>query len=218
MQQDGYSLSLWSGLLYLPFCVYIIYKNFRALSPTHRLWIVSLTAGITIVWMSYFANFILGMVSYITGPVSFSLIIYFLSYLGLKKPDIFVPKERYQNSAYGDQQINSCFEAWCGLVATSRFYLDPSITLPRAAELVGVGTNLLSETINRRTGQTFPDYINGLRIRDAQAFLKDPACNLKIAAIALETGFNSISVFNAAFKKHTGTTPSAYRRQFSGTN
>jgi AraC-like DNA-binding protein len=215
MQQDGYTVSLWLGILYLPFCIYIIVKNFNNVTTTQRLWIISLTVGITVVWMGYFANFILGAVSYITAPVSFSLIIYSLSYLGLKRPGIFVPADRYQNSAYSDQQLDKCFEGWLALLEGSRIYNDAAITLPKAAGLLGVSTNLLSETINRRTKQTFPDYINGLRIQDAQVMLKNPGCSLKIAAIAHETGFNSISVFNAAFKKHTGTTPSAYRRQAS---
>ncbi|HZY80301.1 MAG TPA: AraC family transcriptional regulator [Cyclobacteriaceae bacterium] len=216
MRYDGYTISLWSGLLYLPFCVYIIYKNFTTINTTQRLWIISLTLGITIVWMGYFANFVLGAVSYITAPVSFSLVIYFLSYLGLKKPDIFITKERYQNSAYSDQQITSCFEAWQQLLGKTQIYTDPTITLPKAADMLKVTSNLLSETINRRTGHTFPDYINSLRIASSQVLLRDPACNLKIAAIAHDAGFNSISVFNAAFKKHTGMTPSAWRRQFSG--
>jgi YesN/AraC family two-component response regulator len=100
-------------------------------------------------------------------------------------------------------------------VEDSKFYNNQAITLPKAAELLNVNPNLLSETINRRTNQTFPDYINSLRIRDAQEMLKDASCNLKIAAVAHEVGFNSISVFNAAFKKHTGITPSAFRRQFA---
>jgi AraC-like DNA-binding protein len=214
MQYDGYALSLWSAVFYLPFCIYTIYKNSRNVTTTQRLWIISLTLGVSIVWMGYFANFILGAVSYITGPVSFSLVIYMLSYLALRKPDIFVTKERYQNSAYSNVQIDKCFEAWLALLENSNLYKDPAVTLPKVAELLRVNTNLLSETINKRTGQTFPDYINSLRIREAKVLLKDPGCNLKIAAIAHDTGFNSVSVFNAAFKKHTGTTPSLYRRQF----
>jgi len=161
MQQDGYAISLWSGVLYLPFCLLIIYKNFGNISDAQKVWVISLVLGITVVWTGYLANFIFGLVSYITGPVSFSLLIYVLSYIVLKKKDIIMPKERYQNSAYSDQQIEKCFEAWQAVLENNPIYKDPAITLPKAADLLNVAPNLLSETINRRLKQTFPDYIKG---------------------------------------------------------
>lgn len=217
MQQHGYAISLWSAALYLPFCLQVIYKNFRKASPTHRVWVLSLTAGVTLVWGAYMANFIFGMVPYIAAPVAFSFLIYFLSYLALRKNEIFMPRERYQNSAYNETQISQCFEALQVLLLSHQSYKDSGLTLPRLASLLNVSPNLLSETINRRTQQTFPDYINCFRIREAQRLLKDPAySHQKITAIAFETGFNSVSVFNAAFKRHTNTTPSAYRKQVPG--
>lgn len=217
MQQYGYAISLWAGVVYLPFCIHIISRNFRHINNSQLLWVVSLVLGITLVWMSYMANFVFGLVSYITAPMSFSVMIYFLSYVGLKKTDIFLSKERYQNSAYSDQQIEKCFEA-LALIKKNQLYKDPAITLAKAAHLLNVAPNLLSETINRKAQQTFPDYINCLRILDAKAWLKDPAYNnQKIATIAYDAGFSTISVFNAAFKKHTGLTPSAFRKKFAGT-
>jgi YesN/AraC family two-component response regulator len=134
-----------------------------------------------------------------------------------KKTDIFVSKERYQKSAYSDQQIEKCFEA-LALIKKNQLYKNPEITLAKAADLLNVVPNLLSETINRRTRQSFPDYINSLRIRDAKEWLKDPVYNnQKIATIAYDAGFSTISVFNAAFKKHTGVTPSGFRKKFAGT-
>lgn len=213
MAQNGYEISLWSPVLYLPFCVYDIVKNFRKLTTSQRVWVIGLTLGITLVWTGYLANFVFGAVSYITAPVSFSFVVYFLTYVGLKKSDIFVHKERYEHSAYNDVQVDRCFEAWAALVEATRPHRDATLTLPKAADLLNVTPNLLSETINRRTRQTFPDYINSLRIRDARVLLKDPAYqNKKIAAIAYEAGFNSLSVFNAAFKKHTSITPSVFRK------
>jgi AraC-like DNA-binding protein len=217
MQQDAYAISLWSGVLYLPFCIYAIWRNFRSVGSTQKMWVISLTVGITVVWMGYLTNFIFGLVSYITAPVSFSVLMYVLSYIGLRRTDIFMPKERYQNSAYTDHQIGKCFEGLLTLLENDPVYKDPAVTLPKVADLLSVTPNLLSETINKRNKQSFPDYINSLRIRDARVLLSDAANNnLKIAAIAYETGFNSISVFNAAFKKHSGVTPSAYRKQFPG--
>ena len=216
MHQYGYALSLWAGVVYLPFCIHIISRHFRHVTNSQRMWVVCLVLGITLVWMSYLANFIFGLVSYITAPISFSVLIYFLSYVGLKT-DIFVSKERYQKSAYSDQQIEKCFEA-LALIKKNQLYKNPEITLAKAADLLNVVPNLLSETINRRTQQSFPDYINCLRIQDAKEWLKDPAYNnQKIATIAYDAGFSTISVFNAAFKKHTGVTPSVFRKKFAGT-
>ena len=215
--QYGYEISLWSGVVYLPFCIYTIYNNFKRTSDAQRMWVISLVSGITIVWTVYLANFVFGLVSYIAAPVSFSVSIYILSYFGLRKMDIFMLKERYQHSAYSDEQIDKCFAAFLSVLDNNPVYRDPAITLPSAAQLFKVTPNLLSETINRKTKQTFPDYINSLRIRDAQQMLKDHAFdNMKIAAIAHETGFKSMSAFSAAFKKHAQTTPSAYRKEFSG--
>jgi AraC-like DNA-binding protein len=217
MQQHGYAISLWSAAFYLPFCFQVIYKNFQNVNNTQRVWVLSLTVGVILVWGGYMANYIFGLVSYIVAPVLFSFLIYFLSYLALRKNEIFIQRERYQNSAYSEDQIEKCYEALQTAVVSGRAYKDATITLPKMAGLLNVSPNLLSETINRRTEQTFPDYINSFRIRESQQLLKDPAyIHHKITTIAYETGFNSISVFNAAFKKHTNMTPSAYRKRFQG--
>jgi len=169
-----------------------------------------------LVWAGYTANFIFGLVPYIIAPVVFSILIYFLSYFGLRRSDIFLQRERYQNSTYSDGQIDKCFEDLGGVLTKGKAYTDPDLTLPKMARLLNVSPNLLSETINRRTQQSFPEYINSLRVKEAQLLLNDPKyLNEKISTIAYETGFSSISVFNAAFKKFTKTTPSAFRKPTS---
>ncbi|HEY5746185.1 MAG TPA: helix-turn-helix transcriptional regulator [Chryseolinea sp.] len=212
MEQHGYAISLWSAALYLPFCVRVIVKNFQKINNTQRVWVLSVTVGVLLVWAAYMANFIFGLVPYIAAPVAFSFLIYFLSYLGLKKGEIFRQREKYERSAYSEDQIDRCFEELQTWFASHHPYRDASITLPKMADQLKVPANLLSETINSRTQQSFPDYINSFRIKDARELLKDPAYDQeKIATIAHQTGFKSISVFNAAFKKHANTTPSAYR-------
>ena len=54
----------------------------------------------------------------------------------------------------------------------------------------------------------------GYRVREVQARLTDPSfADWTILAIGMEAGFNAKSSFNAAFRRHTGMTPSQYRRQ-----
>jgi AraC-like DNA-binding protein len=212
MGQHGYTISLLSVAIYLPFCIYLIQKNFKKISTSRQVWVLSLTIGVTIVWAGYMANFMLGLVSYITAPVLFSFVVYFMSYIGLKESDIFTRETRYLNSSYGATQINQCFEDLQQLLVVRKLFKDGSLTLPKLANELKVSPNLLSVTINKQTGQNFPDFINSYRIKEAQVLLSDPEYNQqKIAVIAYETGFNSLSVFNTAFKKFTSFTPSAYR-------
>lgn len=54
--------------------------------------------------------------------------------------------------------------------------------------------------------------INAARVASACALLADPARRRdKLLAIQLDAGFGSKTVFNAAFKRETGMTPSAWR-------
>ena len=60
------------------------------------------------------------------------------------------------------------------------------------------------------TGKKISDYINELRIKRAIEEIEKG--NMLILDIALEAGFESLSTFNRAFKKITGTTPSDYKK------
>ncbi|WP_207532496.1 chromate resistance protein ChrB domain-containing protein [Desertivirga arenae] len=57
---------------------------------------------------------------------------------------------------------------------------------------------------------TFGDYIRKLRIEKAIAYLKES--EYALTEIAYLTGFSDQSHFNRIFKKHTGQTPTAFKR------
>lgn len=78
------------------------------------------------------------------------------------------------------------------------------------SDTIRVSQNYISQTLNDRLGRNFFDYVNAWRIAEACQRLGQGA---RVLDVAHETGFNSRSTFNAAFRKHTGTTPSAWRRQ-----
>ncbi len=64
--------------------------------------------------------------------------------------------------------------------------------------------------------RNFNHMINKHRIERAINMLKNPATNhLNIATIAFDCGYNSLGPFNRAFKQHTKTTPSQYRKTLS---
>ncbi|MEW8398601.1 MAG: helix-turn-helix domain-containing protein, partial [Candidatus Thiodiazotropha sp.] len=75
-----------------------------------------------------------------------------------------------------------------------------------------ISSNYLSQVINERAGQHFFDFVNRYRVEEAKLALAGSTGRGNILAIALDAGFNSKSAFYTAFKRHTGQTPTQYRR------
>jgi AraC-like DNA-binding protein len=92
-------------------------------------------------------------------------------------------------------------------------YLNPSLTIQEVSDTIQIPTRELSILINHQLDQHFYDFVNSYRIEHAKEILKDHTkSKLTILEILYEVGFNSKSSFNTAFKKHTGYTPTDYRK------
>lgn len=95
-------------------------------------------------------------------------------------------------------------------------HLDPALSLKGLASQLALTERELSTAINRHTGLHFFDFVNRYRIDHAKALLADPReADRSVLDILYASGFNSKSSFNTAFRKHAGTTPTGYRRQFA---
>lgn len=93
-------------------------------------------------------------------------------------------------------------------------FLNPTLNIDTLAEQVGVAALDISLALNHHLGRHFFDFINGYRIKAACEMLASPDFSeTTILDIALESGFNSKSSFNSAFKKQMQITPSEYRQQ-----
>ena len=98
----------------------------------------------------------------------------------------------------------------------NRSYLNRNLTLSELSKELSISPHLLSQLINEHFSNNFNDFINNYRIDEAKRLLGNPEFNnLTIASIAYDSGFNTLSAFNAAFKKFTGKTPSQYKAQLS---
>lgn len=94
-----------------------------------------------------------------------------------------------------------------------RPFLNPLYGLDDLAEDIGISANYTSQIINQVGGKHYADFINEFRVKEAQKLLVDPEfSDYTIVSIGLECGFNSKSSFYTAFKKHTGHTPSYFRK------
>jgi AraC-like DNA-binding protein len=82
---------------------------------------------------------------------------------------------------------------------------------------LGVSPKLLSGTINNQLNKNFFEMIGSYRIEEAKRKLADAELrDVPISEIMKICGFSSKSVFNQAFKKTVGVTPSHYRQQYLG--
>jgi two-component system, response regulator YesN len=82
------------------------------------------------------------------------------------------------------------------------------------AAYVFLTPDYLSKIFKAKTGLNISDYINEYRIEKAKELLMND--DYSISDIANETGFDSFSYFSTVFKKLTGKSPSAYKKQNSG--
>lgn len=88
------------------------------------------------------------------------------------------------------------------------------ITLEEAANVVSMSMISFNRFIKKRTGKTFVNYINDIRIGYAARWLVEK--DMSVSEVAFKSGFNNIANFNRSFKTIKNCTPSQYREEFSG--
>ncbi len=91
----------------------------------------------------------------------------------------------------------------------AQHYLE-HLSIERVSTFVDLHPNYAMELFRRALGTTLNDYINHHRVAHAQRLLV--TSNESILEIAFNSGFNSLSRFNAVFKDRAGCTPRVYRR------
>lgn len=88
------------------------------------------------------------------------------------------------------------------------------ITLDQVSEVVSMSNVSFNRFIKKRTGKTFVEYLNEVRIGYASRWLIEK--DYSVSEIAFKCGFNSMANFNRVFRKSKGRTPTQYRLDFSG--
>lgn len=109
---------------------------------------------------------------------------------------------------YNSRRIDKAFE-----FMNANF--DKPITLKDLAKLVSMAEISFSRFIKKRTGNTFIDSLNEIRLGHATRMLIETTHS--VAEISYNCGFNNISNFNRLFKKKKHCTPKEFRENFSGT-
>lgn len=161
---------------------------------------------VTIVLISY--HFIL-----ING-----LFLEFVSYQYSNQDQQSAPAEiepQSQTPGLPDTEDDSLVSELNRLLDEERLYLDPDITVSDLAKPLKIHPRTLSQLINRHHQCNFHEFINRLRIQCAKDQIKSEPSKT-ILQVAYDSGFNSKSAFNTAFKRYVELTPSGFRKMVSG--
>jgi AraC-like DNA-binding protein len=156
----------------------------------------------------------------------FSFFIYLIGYAGLLQPEIFSGseellevsdneiKKKYQKSTLTEEMISKYSEKLLSSMNDQKLFMKNDLTLPELSGTLSISVHHLSQIINEKFNQNFFEFINKFRIEEAKNILSNNENqNITIASIGFDTGFNSISSFNSAFKKYVGVSPSQFRKQ-----
>ncbi|OKQ00255.1 AraC family transcriptional regulator [Paenibacillus sp. P46E] len=89
-------------------------------------------------------------------------------------------------------------------------YDDPRLSLNALADKMSLSPAYLSRLIADEVDSSFPDFVNLLRLEQAQLLLVTEL-GMDIQEIAGKVGYNSSTYFTTQFKKRYGVTPSKWR-------
>lgn len=86
---------------------------------------------------------------------------------------------------------------------------NADLSLTEVASQVNLNSSYLSTLFSQETGQTFKEYLTGVRIDQAKQLLR--TTSLKSVEIAERVGYNDPHYFSTVFKKSTGLSPRNFR-------
>ncbi len=101
------------------------------------------------------------------------------------------------------------------LLENEKIYRKDGLTIKMFSDALDEKEYKVRRLINQHLGfRNFNDFLNQYRVQEAcEILLDEKQANLTIIEIAYYLGYQSLGPFNAAFKKLTNSTPTAYRKK-----
>lgn len=203
------------------------YSSINKLSLT---WMLYVVGAFFVMWMVDLITFILGnlellnpndenYLAFISLSINFVFAI-LIFYKALQHPEFFtgLPEtekhQKYEHSRLSEKEKTEYLQNLETYFNSEKPFLNPELTISDVASNLNVSAKYLSQVINEHKGKNFYDFINSYRIEEAKKQLTQIADSKKtVLEVLYESGFNSKSAFNSAFKKQTGFTPTQFRNQ-----
>ena len=147
--------------------------------------------------------------------VAIPVFIYVIGYFSLKQPELFrvSDEQKIVQKKERISEIESAVlkERLDSLMTNERVFMENDLTLSDVAKQLKTSTNNISWVLNTVYDTTFYDFINGYRVKEfIQKVENKEHLKHTILALSIESGFNSKSTFNKAFKILMKDTPSNF--------
>ncbi|MDV6234960.1 helix-turn-helix domain-containing protein [Leptospira ellisii] len=148
--------------------------------------------------------------------LNFGVIVLYAFFVSQKYPATFnliadtIRKIQYDKSTLGGLDLRSIDRKLERLILDQKIHLDPKLSLSVLSKKLGITPHQGSEFLNAKLDMNFSTFVNKHRIEEAKRLLESFP-EIGILEISWKAGFNSLSTFNATFKKETGLSPREYR-------
>ena len=211
----GYSALLFHSIIYLALAVAYLLINRKTITNIQFKWGAILTLGLFIFLFTYFSNYELRLNPYHYAPLVYAAVVYTLSfYLIKKRGAIFSKEAKYRNINIDEEQAENFKSRILEHYESNHPYLNSDYTLSMLSEELKIPKHLLSHIFSSKIKLSFVDFTNRYKIEKAKSILETNP-NFTVSSVAFDSGFNSLSSFNQAFKRFTNKTPSQYRSEHS---
>ncbi|WP_232012257.1 helix-turn-helix domain-containing protein [Cedecea lapagei] len=111
---------------------------------------------------------------------------------------------------HNDEELTAAYHHIEKTLLEGKLFLDHDITLSLIGKASGIAPRQLSRAVNQICGCNVSQWVNGFRVRHAQALLRNTS--IPVTQIMLDSGFSTKSHFNKEFARFSGSTPTDYRR------
>ncbi|MGB3464934.1 MAG: helix-turn-helix domain-containing protein [Cyclobacteriaceae bacterium] len=198
---------IWSGFTIAGIYLFIKISKKRDQYTDNFFFLVIVVAAMVFITITYHLALYAG-ITYIWGSLIFSATFYAMVirlFIGRRPVTPNFNKEPVENGA----EILLAVDL---LVQREQLYKEKGMKLDQLARKAGISRNILSRIMNENYGHGFSHFIRKYRIEEAKKLILTRP-ELSFEGIGYESGFHSKSTFFEAFKKSTGLTPSAYKKQ-----
>ncbi|WP_299553061.1 helix-turn-helix domain-containing protein [Seonamhaeicola sp.] len=125
----------------------------------------------------------------------------------------FKEKEKYAGSRLSQTELDAFKKELGDYMKEKRRFLDSELSINDLSVELGIPLKVLSQVINEGYGYNFFDFVNKYRIDVAKSLLMGQSDDkLTVQEVMYDSGFNSKSSFNTAFKKFTNLTPTQFKK------